>query len=352
MIAALTSVAAVLLAGLAEWLHLRRSRRIAHLAFGPSGRPRSWVALAPFIRAASLGALTWGLVTLYLIAPGAVRHVHVPEGGYRHLVIALDVSPSMQLADAGPTHQDRRAHRASEVLLSVLSRIALDQVRISVVAFYNGAKPVVVDTYDLEVVRNIITDLPLDYAFDIGKTKLLDGVRESATLAMPWQPASTTLLVVSDGDTIPDSGMPELPHSIAQVLVLGVGDSVAGTYIDGHQSRQEAVTLRELAQRLHGVYHDANERHLGSTQLAALSRLMPLRDADARGRREAALAATCAGASLAALLPVALALVGASWQGGLRPGQTDSDAGFGTGLRNAIWKWLKLLINPTRGHVP
>jgi Ca-activated chloride channel family protein len=352
MIVTLISIAAVLLAGLAEWLHLRRSRRIAHLAFGPSGVPRGWVALAPFIRAASLGGLTWGLVTLYLIAPGSARQVQVPEGGYRHLVIAFDVSPSMQLADAGPTHQDRRAQRASEVLMSVLSRIALDQVRISVVAFYSGAKPVVVDTYDLEVVRNIISDLPLDYAFDIGKTKLLDGIRESATLAMPWQPASTTLLVVSDGDTIPESGMPELPRSIAQVLVLGVGDPAAGTYIDGHQSRQEAVTLRELAQRLHGVYHDANERHLDSVQLATLSRLMPLREADAGGRREAALAATCAGATLLALLPVALALCGASWQGGLRPGRADSEARFGTGLRKAVWRWLQWLINPTRGHVP
>jgi Ca-activated chloride channel family protein len=258
----------------------------------------------------------------------------------------------MQLADAGPTHQDRRAHRASDILMSVLSRIALDQVRISVVAFYNGAKPVVVDTYDLEVVRNIISDLPLDYAFDIGKTKLFDGIREAATLAMPWQPASTTLLVVSDGDTIPESGMPELPRSIVQVLVLGVGDPVAGTYIDGHQSRQEAVTLRELAQRLHGEYHDANERHLGSPQLVALSRLMPLKDAEASGRREAALAATCVGASLLALLPVALALAGASWQGDLRPGRADSDARFGTGLRKAVWRWLQVLFNPTRGHVP
>src|SRR5262245_41929245 len=219
MLASLTCLVTVLLAGLAEWLHLRRSRRVAQLAFGPSGTPRQWVRLAPFIRVVSLSALAWGLTTLYLIAPEGSRHAQVPEGGYRHLVIALDVSPSMQLADAGPDHKDRRAHRASEVLMSVLSRIALDQVRISVVAFYNGAKPVVVDTYDLEVVRNIVNDLPLDYAFDIGKTKLLDGIRETANLAKPWQPASTTLMVVSDGDTVPDTGMPELPRSIAQVVV-------------------------------------------------------------------------------------------------------------------------------------
>jgi Ca-activated chloride channel family protein len=239
--------------------------------------------------------------------------MRLPEGGYRHLVIALDVSPSMQLADAGPNRQQRRAHRASEVLMSVLGRIALDQVRISVVAFYNGAKPVVVDTYDLEVVRNIIHDLPLDYAFDIGKTKLLDGVREAANLARPWQPGSTTLMIVSDGDTVPDTGMPEPPRSIAQTVVIGVGDAAAGTYIDGHQSRQDTATLRQLSQRLRGVYHDANERHLASTQLEALARLMPLRDAAKKGRREAALAAVATGAGTLAGLPVALAAAGSAW---------------------------------------
>src|SRR5262245_21694674 len=238
MLTSLTLVGAVVAAGLAEWLHWRRSRRISQLAFGPSGAPRAWVQIAPFIRVVSVGAMAWGFLVLYLIAPSAGQRTQIPEGGYRHLVIALDVSPSMQLPDAGPNRNDRRAHRAADVLMSVLSRIALDQVRISVVAFYNGAKPVVVDTYDLEVVRNIISDLPLDYAFEIGKTKLLDGIREAINLATPWQPSSTTLLVVSDGDTVPDTGMPELPRSIAQVLVLGVGDATAGTYIDGHQSRQ------------------------------------------------------------------------------------------------------------------
>jgi len=311
-----TASIVVLLAALAEWLHARRCRRVMRLAFGPAGAPRPWVSAAPFARAAATGALAWGLTTLLLVPAGASRPVKIPEGGYRHLVIALDVSPSMQLADAGADREQRRADRASEVLMSVLSRIALDQVRVSVVAFYNGARPVVVDTYDLEVVRNIINDLPLDYAFEIGKTKLLDGVREAANLARPWQPRSTTLMIVSDGDTVPDSGMPELPASIAQVVVIGVGDAAAGTYIDGHQSRQDAVTLRQLAQRLRGAYHDANERHLASAQLESLSRLMPLRDAAKQGRREAALAAVVAGAGVLALLPVALAMAGSAWHVG------------------------------------
>jgi Ca-activated chloride channel family protein len=300
--------------------------------------------VAPFLRVGAMGALAWGFVTLVFIAPEAARHAQIPEGGYRHLVIALDVSPSMQLTDAGPTHQTRRAQRASEVLMSVLSRLALDQVRISVVAFYNGAKPVVVDTYDLEVVRNIINDLPLDYAFDIGKTKLMDGVRESANLAHPWQPASTTLVIVSDGDTLPDTGMPELPRSIAKVIVIGVGDPVAGSYIDGHQSRQEAVVLRQLAQRLRGVYHDANERHLASQEILALSGLVPLRDVENRGRREAAIAAVGIGAALLAWLPVALALAGSPWQAGSSLSRAPL-ARVGIRRLKGLWIWGDASLN-------
>jgi Ca-activated chloride channel family protein len=352
MIPEITTFSVALLAALAEWLHARRCRRVSRLAFGPAVGPRKWVAAAPALRVAAMGALAWGLTTLLLVQPAASRPVKIPEGGYRHLVIALDVSPSMQLADAGVGRQQRRAHRASEVLMSVLSRIALDQVRISVVAFYTGAKPVVVDTYDLEVVRNIINDLPLDYAFDIGKTKLFDGVREAANLARPWPPGSTTLMIVSDGDTVPDTGMPELPAAIAQAVVIGVGDSAAGTYIDGHQSRQDAATLRQLAQRLRGAYHDANERHLASTQLEALSRLMPLRDTAKTGRREAALAAVTTGGAVLALLPVALAMAGSAWQ-------VECNSSAGVSPVFAAWRRrLKAVLNlvrppadPSRGQI-
>lgn len=315
MLTSLTTIAVLLLAGLGEWLHARRSRAVRRLAFGPGGEPARWTFAAPWLRIASVGLLTWGWLTLFLIQPRSARSESlVPEGGYRHLVIALDVSPSMQLDDAGPQKKQSRAARAGEVLMSLLQRVALDQIRVSVVAFYTGAKPVVVDTFDMEVVNNILNDLPVAVAFNPGKTSLIDGVRESVDLARPWLPASTTLVIVSDGDTLPDSGLPELPRSISQVLVVGVGDVRTGLYIDGHQSRQDVSTLRQLAGRLRGTYVDANEKHLPSEQLTALAAALPLRDAADKGRRELALVAVATGAFLLAGLPVGLALVGAPWQ--------------------------------------
>jgi Ca-activated chloride channel family protein len=314
------SLAAILLTALAEWLHARRCRRVARLAFGPSGKPREWTIIAPWLRVAAVGALAWGFATLLHIGPQTVRHDDLtPEGGFRHLVIALDVSPSMRLTDAGADGRQSRAQRASDVLMSLLQRVATDQVRVSIVAFYTGAKAVVVDTFDMEVVKNCLNDLPLDIAFNVGKTELLEGVRQSADLAKSWQPDSTTLVIVSDGDTIPDTGMPQLPRSIKSTLVVGVGDSLTGKFIDGHQSRQDAPTLRQLAARLHGDYFDANRKHLPSASLLALSQSLPLRDTRERGLREAALACLGFGGFTLAALPVALAFAGSAWQAGKRP---------------------------------
>jgi Ca-activated chloride channel family protein len=318
MIPDLTVVAVLLLVALAEWLHARRVRRVARLAFGPTGKPREWTWVAPFLRIFSTATLAWGLVTLFLIDPKVTKPKRTPEGGFRHLVIALDVSPSMQLKDAGPGGTQSRTKRAADVLMSVLNRIVLDQCRVSVVAFYSSGRPVVVDCSDPEVIRNILSDLPLDQAFNVGKTKIVEGINEAVNLAKAWKPGSTTLILASDGDTVPEIGMPALPQSIAQVLVVGVGDARLGKFIDGHQSRQDAATLRQVATRLRGVYHDGNEKHLPSQNLAALARALPMKSETETGRRELALAAVTVGATILSGLALALALAGSKWHAGVR----------------------------------
>ena len=309
-----------LCSGLAEWWHSRRVRRVGRLAFGPLGQARLWTRCAPPVRVLALTAMAWGLVTLFFIRPRTANYDQIPEGGYRQLVIAWDVSPSMQLDDGGfDTSKQKkrtRAQRGAKVLLSLFERIALDQVRISIVAFFTGAKPVVVDTHDLNVVKNILNDLPLDRAFDPGKTSVISGIEESAKLAKGWEPDSTTLLVVSDGDTVPDTGLPDLPPSINKVLVAGVGDPRRGVFIDGHMSRQNSRVLRQLARRLGGEYADVNDVQIPTSQLAELAGVRNLVDPGEKGRRELALACLATGAGLLALLPAGLAFFGSPWQSG------------------------------------
>jgi Ca-activated chloride channel family protein len=318
--AELWALAAALLVGaLGELLHARRVRRVARLAFGPAARPAPWARAMPALRAAAFGALAWGLVTLLLAEPRKYSSdgASAPGAGeLRHVLLVLDVSPSMQLADAGPERGQSRLQRARSVLESLFRRVPLERHRVTVVAVYNGAKPVVEDTSDFEVVRNILGDLPLQHAFPSGKTRLFDGLEEAARIARPWNPGSTTLALVSDGDTVPALGMPRLPASIDEVLVIGVGDPRTGSFIDGRQSRQDVPALRQIAARLGGVYWNGNEHHLPSTLLAGLAAQAGAGALERLTRREYALLASVAGALVLALLPVLLHLFGTRWRPG------------------------------------
>jgi Ca-activated chloride channel family protein len=316
--AELAAATVAILAIGAESLHAQRCLRLAHLAFGPTRRPASWARFAPALRVIALTALCWGLVTLLELEPKAHVAQAIPDKQRRHVLIVLDVSPSMRLRDAGPNADQSRTKRVSIVMDSFLERIPVELYLVSIVACYNGAKPVVVDTKDLEVVRNIFGDLPMHQAFPSGKTDLFSGLAEAARIAHPWQPGSTLLLMLSDGDTVPATGMPKMPASIADVLIVGVGDPRQGSFIDGRMSHQDASTLRQIAARLGGFYHDGNQKHIG-TQLLNRLTVIPRKSAfEQLTRREYALIACGFGASVLALLPLLLHHFGTAWRPGVR----------------------------------
>jgi Ca-activated chloride channel family protein len=208
--------------------------------------------------------------------------------------------------------------RARDVMESFFKRVPIEQYRISVVAVYNGAKPVVIDTTDVDVVRNILNDLPMHHAFQVGKTDIFAGLEEAAKIARPWNPRSATVILVSDGDTVPATGMPKMPASVGHVVIVGVGDPVTGKFIDGRQSRQDTSTLRQVAVRLGGTYHNGNEKHLATDLLKQLTMAHAESPLDRLTRREYALAACGAGASVLAFLPVLLHFAGTRWRPGVR----------------------------------
>jgi Ca-activated chloride channel family protein len=321
MVAELALLGAALLAGVAEVLHARRIRRMARLAFGPSGRPAPWALAAPGLRVAAVAALAWGLFTLMSVQPMVYAAEELPLNERRHLLIVLDVSPSMNLVDAGAEKaKDKkvsRRKRAADLMHSLFRRVPVQQYLMTVVACYNGAKPVVEDTKDMEVVRNILDDLPMQYAFPAGKTDLFAGLAEAARIAQSWNPRSTLLVLLSDGDTVPATGMPKLPASISGVLVVGVGDPRQGSFVDGRMSRQDASTLRQIAARLRGFYHDGNEKHLPSDVLAELTMTPKESPFEKLTRREYALIASGAGAAILAFLPVLLHYAGTRWRPGV-----------------------------------
>jgi Ca-activated chloride channel family protein len=157
----------------------------------------------------------------------------------------------------------------------------------------------------------------MHYAFRPGKTRLADGLVEAAKLAHPWNPRSTTVIVITDGDTVAPE-VPRLPVSVSDVLVIGVGDPRAGAFIAGRQSRQDPSTLARVAARLGGVYHDGNQRQVPSAALEGLVRRVEGGPLERLGAREYALLAVALGAAALALLPLALERGGTAW----RPGVT------------------------------
>jgi Ca-activated chloride channel family protein len=318
VVAELVAICVAIVGGLAEWLHARRTARLAALAFGPEAKPRAWARLAPAVRTFSLAVVAWGLMSLLLLSPKVHHLLGKERAKERHLLLLLDVSPSMRLKDAGPMRKISRRERAQEIIESFLGRVSTDQYKLSVLAFFNGVKPVVVDTKDAEVVRHILEDLPLYQAFKPGKTQLYEGLKEAAEVARHWGPKSTSLMVLTDGDTESAKGIPTMPASVANVLFVGVGDPRVGSYIAGHQSKQETSTMRQIAARLRGVYVDGNTKHIPSQILAQMQAKMSEDTFYKLGRREYALIACGVGGFIYALLPLLLHSFGTAWLPGIR----------------------------------
>lgn len=301
----------------AEVVHHRRIGRIAHLAFGPKGRASAWTALASPARVAAATAATWGLLVLLSADPRVKEEAPAREAS-RHLLIALDVSPSMQLVDAGPdAEKESRAIRAGRIVQGVLDRLDAATTRVSLVAFYTDALPVLTETFDKELVGNALDGLPMSTAFESGPTKLTEGVVKALETARPWMPGTGTLLVVSDGDELSSSTVPRLPASIADVLVIGVGDPQQTMSVGGHASRQDTVSLKQLAIRLGGVFHQGNTRHPPSRLLEDLSMIEP-RITEGDGLRRLAIACSVGGVAVLALIGPLLSLAGRprSWSRG------------------------------------
>jgi hypothetical protein len=172
---------------------------------------------------------------------------------------------------------------------------------------------VVVDAFDVGVIRNVMDNLPLVWSFEPGDTDLLAGVQAACDLARDWPPESTTLLICTDGDSTDFSRVPQLPRSIRQVDILAVGDPAMGTRIHNHDSRQQTEILRRLAAELRGRYYDVNTRQMPSSALTELAYVPPPPAKLGLRLKDFALIALTVGAILLTIIPLALEYAGSGW---------------------------------------
>ncbi len=314
------------LSAMAEWLHGRRVRKVARLAFGPDNRPRAWVAFVPYLRCLAFAAFAWGLAVMFELHQAAKEGKPQESKQSVHLIFVSDLSPSMYLKDAGPEGKMTRQERMREEVEAVLMRVGGD-VRFGVIGFYSDAKSVVMDARDPELVRNVFNGLPIQYIMKSGDTDLGTAVNSAVKIVQDIPEDSVRLLIFTDGDTIPLQPILPRPKSVKEVLVLGIGNPRKGTFIAGHQSRQDAEVLSTVARSLKGSYYDVNEKHLPTAALGDLvvRTALPKTGLDLA---QFALLAMVASAVFLAGVPVALQYFGARW----KVVHPDADAGEGAVL--------------------
>ena len=313
VLAGWAAAATAVLAGFAEWLHARRCLRLGRLAFGPETRPRAWTMLVPPVRVTALAAMVWALIALVAFEGGS-RTTERNVAATHHLLVLLDVSPSMGLEDAGNSGSDRRSARAAEVLKSVMERVPSDRVKITMGCFYSDSLLLVKDCTDPELVWNFANGLPLHMAYRPGKTDLVKSLNTAAGFVKDLPRKSTTALVLTDGDTLPDSGLKPLPSSITELIVVGIGDASRGTFIDGHLSRQDGASLSQLARRLGGRYHDGNLKQVPSELLRRLNATDERSERFHFSIRMIAVLTLGISAAVLCLLPLLLETLGSRWK--------------------------------------
>ena len=312
-IATWAACGAAMLAAFAEWLHARRTRRLARLAFGPENQPRLWTQMAAPLRVLALAGVIWSLIVL-MAFDGSSRNRERNAAATRHLLVLLDVSPSMQLADAGERGTEKRAARAAELLRSVMERAPSAEVRITMACFYTDAMMLVKECADREVIWNFADNLPLHIAYRPGKTDMVKSLNTAGEFVKDYPRKSTTVLVLSDGDTVPDSGLKPMPSSVSEIIFSGVGDPVRGTFIDGHLSRQDSASLSQLARRLGGIYHNGNVKQVPSEMLQRLLAPDETNEKFKVNLRVLAMILLATSAAVLCLLPLLLEYFGSAWK--------------------------------------
>ena len=298
---------------LAEWLHARRVARIGRLAFGPGAKARWWTLLTPPLRVLAFTGMAWSLVVL-LAFEGSSRMHERTAAATRQLMILLDVSPSMEIKDAGTDGAQSRRDRAAALIKSVMERANSDQTKITMACFYSDAMLLCKEVSDRELIWNFADNLPLHIAYKPGKTSLLKSLNTAGGYVKDFPRKSVTFLVLTDGDTVPASGLNPMPSAVADFLLVGVGSANRGTFIDSHQSRQDSAELTQVARRLGGNYFDGNAKQIPTGLLHHLTAPDTRGDKFQVSLRTLAIGTLAACAALLCLLPLLLEFFGSGWK--------------------------------------
>ncbi len=248
---------------LLRWLLARRRRQVV-VAFGPGGLRPDWRALLRFVPDVVL-SLALALLVLAAARPQRASEQLTQTGRGIDIVLALDVSASMELEDLKPT----RLEAAKRLARSFVQQRAGD--RLGLVAFAGQAYSLVPLTTDYDLLLTNLNSLKPGLIEEDGTAigtalgVVINRLRESTA-------RSKVCLLLSDGENTAGNLDPLLAAQLAhaygvRLYTIGLGedgfvpygrDSTTGKprYV---QTRLDETTMRQLAQAADGRFFRATD---------------------------------------------------------------------------------------------
>jgi len=185
----------------------------------------------------------------------------------REILIAIDLSRSMLTPDVVPS----RLERAKLLIQSLLDR--LHGERVGLVAFSGTAFLQAPMSADYEILREFLPQLNPDFLPDAG-TNYGPMIETAASAFSDNSDSDRFLIVLSDGGANDEDWQAKIPSLVKKgvhVIALGIGSAAGGFIPDGHGgfikddrgavvlAKLESESLRQLADRTHGIYRDASD---------------------------------------------------------------------------------------------
>ncbi|HND61158.1 MAG TPA: VWA domain-containing protein [Opitutaceae bacterium] len=223
-------------------------------AASPSRRVRPWLAAGLVLLVVALARPQWGRIEEPVFDQA------------REILIALDLSRSMQAQDVKPS----RLARAKLLIQSLLEK--LQGERVGLVTFSGTAFLQCPLSSDYEILREFLPALDPGFLPE-GGTNYRAMIETSLDAFGRTGAADRFLIVLSDGEATEDDWkgqLEELRKKGVRVIGLGVGTTAGAMIPDGSGgfvkdergavvlSRLENRTLQELAETTHGTYSDAS----------------------------------------------------------------------------------------------
>jgi Ca-activated chloride channel family protein len=225
-------------------------------AASPSHHPRShiWLHVGLALAIVALARPQWGRVDEQVFDQS------------REILLALDLSRSMQTQDVKPSRLDR-----SKLLIQALLE-RLEGERVGLLVFSGTAFLQSPLSADYEILREFLPMLGPDYLPE-GGTNYAALLRTSIEAFASTNSADRFLIILSDGEATDDDWKPLIPELKAKdirVIGLGVGTEVGAMIPDGAGglvkdergavvlSKLDSSTLEQLARETGGTYRDAS----------------------------------------------------------------------------------------------